>query len=165
MTYWSVRYALQASASSEKTSIAAGSCSRRLLATLATQHGHAKIPLVTICEVLRNNFLDTMGISACPLAADTCMTQTCVKEILDGSRSVTADAALGLGRSFAVNTPFAYRVRIARGSHPVCPAMRICVAIPHRRPREQSGLRGKLCGMRDTLEPEPADTGVGKRRR
>lgn len=35
MTYWSVRYSLRAAASSEKTSIAVGYCSRRLLATLA----------------------------------------------------------------------------------------------------------------------------------
>lgn len=90
-----------------------------------------KIPLVTRCDVLRNDFPDPMGISAYHFAADTRMTQSCVKEILDGSRRETAAVALRLGRSFAVNMPFAYRIRIARGSHPPCPATRICVAIPH----------------------------------
>ena len=62
-----------------------------------------KIALVTPGEVLRNDFLDPMGISAYRLAADTGMTQTRVKEILDGTRSVTADAALPLGRFFGTD--------------------------------------------------------------
>lgn len=62
-----------------------------------------KIPLMTPGEVLRNDFLDPMGILAYRLAADTGMTQTRVKEILDGTRSVTADAALRLGRFFGTD--------------------------------------------------------------
>ena len=62
-----------------------------------------KIPLMTPGEVLRIDFLDPMGISACRLAAYTGMTQTRVKEILDGTRSVTADAALRLGRFFGTD--------------------------------------------------------------
>jgi len=50
-----------------------------------------KIALVTPGEVLRSDFLAPMGISAYRLAADTGMTQTRVKEILDGTRSVTVD--------------------------------------------------------------------------
>ena len=62
-----------------------------------------KIPLVTPGEVLRNDFLDPMGISAYRLAADTGMTQTRGKEILDGTRSVTADTALRLGCFFGTD--------------------------------------------------------------
>lgn len=59
--------------------------------------------VVTPGEVLRNDFLAPMGISAYRLAADTGMTQTRVKEIFDGTRSVTADAALRLGRFFGTD--------------------------------------------------------------
>ena len=70
-----------------------------------------KIALVTPGEVLRNDFLDPKGISAYRLAADTGMTQTRVKEILDGTRSVTADAALRLGRFFGTGAQWWLNMR------------------------------------------------------
>ena len=62
-----------------------------------------RITLVTPGEVLRNDFPAPMGISAYRLATDTDMTQSRVKEIFDETRSVTADAALPLGRFFGTD--------------------------------------------------------------
>lgn len=59
-----------------------------------------KIPLVPPGEIIRQDFLEPLEISAYRLAMDTGMSQTRVKEILDGNRGITADTALRLGRFF-----------------------------------------------------------------
>lgn len=55
-------------------------------------------------EVLREEFLKELNISAYRLAKDTGIPQTRVSEIIKGNRSVTADTALRLSRYFG-NTP------------------------------------------------------------
>ena len=55
-------------------------------------------------EILKEEFLDELGISAYRLAKDTGIPQTRISEIIKGCRRVTADTALRLSRYFG-NTP------------------------------------------------------------
>ncbi len=55
-------------------------------------------------EVLKEEFLSELGISAYRLAKDTGIPQTRISEIIKGSRRVTADTALRLAKYFG-NTP------------------------------------------------------------
>ncbi len=51
-------------------------------------------------EVLREEFLETMGISAYRLAKETFLPQTRISEIIKGRRRITADTALRFSRFF-----------------------------------------------------------------
>ena len=53
-----------------------------------------QIPNITPGEILKEEFLLPMGISAYKLAKDTNMTATRISEILKGRRRITADTAL-----------------------------------------------------------------------
>jgi len=55
-------------------------------------------------EILKEEFLSELGISAYRLAKDTGIPQTRVSEIVKGNRRITADTALRLSRYFG-NTP------------------------------------------------------------
>jgi addiction module HigA family antidote len=55
-------------------------------------------------EILNEEFLIPMGISAYRLAKDTFIPQTRVSEIIKGNRRITADTALRLSRFFG-NSP------------------------------------------------------------
>jgi addiction module HigA family antidote len=55
-------------------------------------------------DVLREEFLNPLGISAYRLSLDIAVPQTRISEILKGNRSVTADTALRLSKYFG-NTP------------------------------------------------------------
>jgi addiction module HigA family antidote len=55
-------------------------------------------------EVLKEEFLSELGISAYRLAKDTGIPQTRISEIIKGSRRITADTALRLSKYFG-NTP------------------------------------------------------------
>jgi len=55
-------------------------------------------------EILNEEFLIPLGISAYRLAKETFIPQTRVSEILKGNRRITADTALRLSRFFG-NTP------------------------------------------------------------
>ena len=55
-------------------------------------------------EVLREEFLTPLGISAYRLCMDIGVPQTRISEILKGNRSITADTALRLSKYFG-NTP------------------------------------------------------------
>ncbi|WP_417316919.1 HigA family addiction module antitoxin [Emcibacter sp.] len=57
-------------------------------------------------EILQEEFLTPMGLSAYALAKATGMTQTRLSEILKGKRAVTADTALRLGRAFNMSADF-----------------------------------------------------------
>jgi antitoxin HigA-1 len=56
--------------------------------------------------VLKEEFLDPMGITAYRLAKDTGIPQTRVSEIIKGRRRVTADTALRLGKYFGMSARF-----------------------------------------------------------
>ena len=57
-------------------------------------------------EILKEEFLEPMGVSAYRLAKDTGIPQTRVSEIIHGRRRVTADTALRLGKYFEVSPRF-----------------------------------------------------------
>lgn len=57
-------------------------------------------------EVLKEEFLNELGISAYRLAKDTGIPQTRISEITKGARRVTADTALRLSRYFGNSAKF-----------------------------------------------------------
>jgi addiction module HigA family antidote len=57
-------------------------------------------------EILREEFLDPMGISAYRLAKDLGVPLTRITAILDGQRAITADTALRLSRYFGMSEHF-----------------------------------------------------------
>ena len=57
-------------------------------------------------EILKEEFLDEMGITAYRLAKDTFMPQTRISEIIKGRRGITADTALRLSRYFGTSAKF-----------------------------------------------------------
>jgi antitoxin HigA-1 len=65
-----------------------------------------RLPNIHPGEVLKEEFLDPMGISAYRLAKDTGIPQTRVADIIHGRRRVTADTALRLGKYFGVSARF-----------------------------------------------------------
>ena len=65
-----------------------------------------RIPNIHPGEVLNEEFLLPMGISAYRLAKDTGLPQTRISEILREKRRVTADTALRMGKYFGVSPRF-----------------------------------------------------------
>jgi addiction module HigA family antidote len=57
-------------------------------------------------EVLREEFLMPLEISAYRLAKDTAIPQTRISEIIKGNRRITADTALRLSRYFGTTAKF-----------------------------------------------------------
>lgn len=57
-------------------------------------------------EILKEEFLDPMGVSAYRLAKDTQIPQDRVSNIVRGKRGITADTALRFGRFFDVEPQF-----------------------------------------------------------
>ena len=57
-------------------------------------------------EVLREEFLDPMGISQYRLAKDISVPARRINEIVHGKRGITADTALRLGRYFGTSAQF-----------------------------------------------------------
>ncbi len=57
-------------------------------------------------EVLREEFLEPMGISAYRLSKETFIPQTRISQILKGQRRITADTALRLSRFFGTSAKF-----------------------------------------------------------
>lgn len=65
-----------------------------------------KIPLITPGEILFEEFLKPMGITAYRLAKDTNIPATRVSQILKGNRKITADTALRFSRYFGNSADF-----------------------------------------------------------
>ena len=65
-----------------------------------------RIPNVTPGEILDEEFLKPMNISAYRLSKDTGMPATRVSQILKGKRRITADTALRLSRYFGNSADF-----------------------------------------------------------
>ena len=57
-------------------------------------------------EILLEEFLNAMGISAYKLAKDTGIPQTRVSEIIKGKRRITADTALRFSKYFGTSPKF-----------------------------------------------------------
>ena len=65
-----------------------------------------KIPYPKPGEILLQEFLKPMGISAYRLAKDIGVTQMRISEILSGKRAITVDTGLRLSHYFSVNDDF-----------------------------------------------------------
>ena len=57
-------------------------------------------------EVLKEEFLEPLGITAYRLSKDTYIPQTRISEILKGKRRVTADSALRFAKYFGTSAKF-----------------------------------------------------------
>lgn len=65
-----------------------------------------RLPNIHPGEVLKEEFLDPMGISAYRLAKDMGIPQTRISEIIKGRRRITADTALRLAKYFGMSARF-----------------------------------------------------------
>jgi addiction module HigA family antidote len=65
-----------------------------------------KLPYPKSGEILLEEFLQPMGISAYRLAKETGMPQMRISEIITGKRSITVDTGLRLSRYFSLNDGF-----------------------------------------------------------
>ncbi len=65
-----------------------------------------KIPYPTPGEILLEEFLKPMGISAYRLAKEIGVSQVRVGQIISGKRAVTVDIGLHLSRYFGLNDGF-----------------------------------------------------------
>lgn len=66
----------------------------------------AKIPNIHPGEVLLEEFLKPMGISAYKLSKDLGIPQTRTSQIIKGNRRITADTALRLSKYFGTSVKF-----------------------------------------------------------
>ena len=65
-----------------------------------------KIPYPTPGEILQEEFLGPMGITAYRLAKEIGVPQMRISEILSGKRAITVDTGLRLSRYFGLNDSF-----------------------------------------------------------
>ena len=65
-----------------------------------------KLPPIHPGEILKEEFLEPMGISQYRLAKDISVPPRRINEIVHGKRSITADTALRLGRFFGMSPQF-----------------------------------------------------------
>ena len=61
------------------------------------------IPTPTVGEILKEEFMDPLGISAYKLAKDIFVPISRVQDILHGRRRITADTSLRLSKYFGVS--------------------------------------------------------------
>ena len=67
---------------------------------------YKKLPPIHPGEILREEFLEPMGMSQYRLAKDISVPPRRINEIVHGKRSITADTALRLGRFFNMSPQF-----------------------------------------------------------
>jgi addiction module HigA family antidote len=65
-----------------------------------------KLPPIHPGEILKEDFLEPMGISQYRLAKDISVPPRRINEIVHGKRAITADTALRLGRFFTMSPQF-----------------------------------------------------------
>ncbi len=65
-----------------------------------------KVPYPTPGEILREEFLKPLGLSAYRLAKDIGVSQLRISQILGGKRAITVDTGLRLSRYFGLNESF-----------------------------------------------------------
>ena len=65
-----------------------------------------KLPPIHPGEILKEEFLEPMGISQYRLAKDISVPPRRINEIVHGKRAITADTALRLGRFFSMSPQF-----------------------------------------------------------
>jgi len=64
---------------------------------------HGRLPSIHPGEILREEFLEPLGMTAYQLAKGIGVEQTRISEILHGKRGITADTALRLARFFGTS--------------------------------------------------------------
>lgn len=64
------------------------------------------LPNIHPGEILKEEFLDPMGISAYRLSKDTGLSETRISQIIHGKRSITAETALILSLFFGTTADF-----------------------------------------------------------
>ena len=64
------------------------------------------LPPITPGELLREEFLDPMGITPYRLAQEIGVSQTRISEIVRGKRAISAETAILLGETFGVSARF-----------------------------------------------------------
>ena len=65
-----------------------------------------RLPPIHPGEILKEEFLEPMGISQYRLAKDISVPPRRINEIVHGKRAITADTALRLGRFFTMSPQF-----------------------------------------------------------
>ena len=65
-----------------------------------------KLPNIHPVEILKEEFLDAMGISAYRLAKEINVPETRISEIVHGKRSITADTAIRFSKFYGTTAEF-----------------------------------------------------------
>jgi addiction module HigA family antidote len=68
--------------------------------------GYKRITTPNVGEILREEFLEPLGITAYRLAKEINVSTTTILEILNGNRKITVDTALRLSRFFGNSDRF-----------------------------------------------------------
>ncbi|MFZ4777782.1 MAG: HigA family addiction module antitoxin [Terrimicrobiaceae bacterium] len=93
------------------------------------------LPLVTPGEILREEFLVPLGLSAYRVAKDIGVSPTAIGQILVGERAVTPDMALRLGCYFGMSAEFwlnaqsHHDLRKLERAVPARPKIKLCAAM------------------------------------
>lgn len=86
-------------------------------------------------EVLMEEFLEPMGVSAYRLAKDTGIPQTRISEIIKGRRRITADTALRFSKFFGTTPKFWLGLQddydIEEGQHLISEELNEIKTFPH----------------------------------
>lgn len=93
-----------------------------------------RLPLITSGEILREDFIVPMGISAYRLAKDIDVPLSRISAILNGKRAITADTGLRLDRYFGLSEGYWMRIQVDCDIREA--KRRIGREIDHIKPRE-----------------------------
>jgi len=77
-----------------------------MLESQITINENEKLPNIHPGEILKEEFLDAMGISSYRLAKGINVPETRISEIIHGKRSITADTAIRFSRFFGTTAEF-----------------------------------------------------------
>ena len=70
------------------------------------------IELPTVSEILKEEFMEPMGISAYKLAEEIKVPTSRVQDILHGRRQITPDTSIRLGRYFGVSDRYFLNIQV-----------------------------------------------------
>jgi addiction module HigA family antidote len=93
-----------------------------------------RLPLITSGEILREDFLEPMQVSAYRLAKDIDVPLSRISAILHGKRGITADTGLRLDRYFGLSEGYWMRIQLECDIREA--KRRLSREIEHIKPRE-----------------------------
>ena len=70
------------------------------------------IPTPTISEILKEEFMEPLGLSAYRLAKDIHVPVSRIQELLKGTRAISADTSLRLAKYFGVSEGYFLRLQM-----------------------------------------------------